>query len=316
MRLLIVGAGALGGYFGGRLMEAGQDVTFLVRHHRAAELAKTGLVIKSSHGDAEFPAPHCTLAEELRGPYDGVLVACKAYDLTKAMKCFASAVGPDTWILPLLNGIQQIEDLSRTFGKEHVLGGRCLISAALDDEGKVIHLNDMHDLTFGELDGTLTPRVQAMEATFSKAHFEAHASTHIVSQMWEKWVFIASFASTTTLLRGSIGDIVSAGATDLALRLFEECQAIGAQNGFPSRDSAKEFAHTLLTEAGSSLTSSMTKDIERGAPIEADHILGDLLRRASGSSQETSFLLKLAYTHMKTYEARRAREAALCLQTV
>jgi hypothetical protein len=149
MRYLVVGAGALGGYFGGRLLEAGRDVTFLLRPGRAQALARTGLVIRSRFGDATLAAPPSVLKEDLRTPFDVVVVGCKAYDLAETMDAFAPAVGPQTAILPLLNGMAHFDALTARFGAERVLGGLCMISAALDAAGAVQHFNDFHVLVFG-----------------------------------------------------------------------------------------------------------------------------------------------------------------------
>ena len=305
MRLLIVGAGALGGYFGGRLLQAGQDVTFLVRPRRAAQLARTGLVLRSPFGDLSLPAPPVVLATDLGRPYDAILVGCKAYDLAQTMADLAPGLGPDSFLVPMLNGLGHLEQLAQAFGPERVLGGRCLISATLDEDGVILHLNDLHDLSFGELDGSRSPRVQALEQACAQAGFKGHASTHILQEMWEKWVFIAAFASITSLMRASIGEIAAAGATELALAMFEECQGIGALNGFPPRPAASEFARAFLSDPHSPLTASMAKDIERGAPIEAEHLVGDLLRR--GPAGDPHSLLRIAYAHLQAYQARSAR---------
>ncbi|PUA18781.1 2-dehydropantoate 2-reductase [Glaciimonas sp. PCH181] len=318
MRFLIVGAGALGGYFGGRLLEAGQDVTFLLRPGRAAQLEKTGLIVKSRFGDLALPTPQHLTADELTAeghaanvaPFDAVIVGCKAYDLAQTMEAFAPAVGPETVILPLLNGMRHVNDLALRFGAKHVLGAQCMISAALDADGTVLHLNDTHGLSFGELDGSSSARIDALKAAFSAVRFDANASTDILQEMWEKWVFIASAASITCLMRATVGDIVSVGASDLALTIFEECSAIAAQNGFALRAAAIERARSVLTTAGSPLTASMFKDIQRGAPIEADHIVGDLLNRGSKDNQSQS-LLRVAYANLKAYEAKRERETAV-----
>lgn len=310
MRFLIVGAGALGGYFGGRLLEAGQDATFLLRPRRAEQLERTGLLVKSRFGDLALPKPPHVLAEDIRAPFDVVIVGCKAYDLAQTMESFAPAVGPDTVILPLLNGMRHLDDLAQRFGRKHVLGAQCMISAALDSDGAISHLNDMHRLSFGELDGSDSDRINVLKATFSNVRFEANASTDILQEMWEKWVFITSAASITCLMRATIGDIVSAGAANLAIDILEECAAIASQNGFAPRAAATGRARSILTTAGSPMTASMFKDIERGAPIEADHIVGDLLVRGSERNQSAS-LLRVAYAHLKAYEARRARDATV-----
>jgi 2-dehydropantoate 2-reductase len=309
MRFLIVGAGALGGYFGGRLIEAGEDVTFLLRPRRAAQLAKTGLVVKSPYGDLRLPTPRSVQADGIDGPYDVVIVGCKAYDLAGTMEAFAPAVGPETAILPLLNGMRHLDDLVDRFGKAHVLGGLCMISAALDDEGTVLHLNDTHGMTYGELDGKRSARVEALQAAFGKARFDARASEDILQDMWEKWVFIASAAGMTCLMRAAVGDIVRAGATDLCIAMVDECAAIAGRNGHALRPGALERARAIVTTPGSLMTASMFKDIERKSPIEADHILGDLLRRGGEGSSPVS-LLRVAYAHLKAYEARRERESA------
>jgi 2-dehydropantoate 2-reductase len=307
MRTLVVGAGAIGGYFGGRLLEIGREVTFLVRPRRAAELALTGLAIRSRLGDADLPAPPLVFADQLAETFDLVLLACKAYDLDGAMASFAPAVGPDTAILPLLNGIRHLEALQARFGAAQVLGGQCVISTTLDPEGRIVHLGDAHTLTFGELDGSASALIEAISSELTGARFEACPSNAILQEMWEKWAFIAASAGITCLMRATIGDIVGAGAADLAATLFAECAAIAAKEGFAPRPAFAERTRTMLTAPSSPLTASMLRDIERGAPVEADHILGDLLRRAASTDGS---LLRIAYTHAKAYEARRARDLA------
>jgi 2-dehydropantoate 2-reductase len=308
MRILVLGAGAIGGYFGGRLLAAGRDVEFLVRPRRAAELGRTGLSIRSSVGDVDLPAPPVVSEDALAARFDLVLLACKAYDLEGAMASFAPAVGADTAILPLLNGMRHLDALQARFGPEPVLGGQCLVSTTLDAEGRIVHLGDAHTLTFGELNGSRSARIEALAAELSDARFEARASNAILQEMWEKWVFIAAGAGITCLMRAAIGDIVAAGAADLATALFTECAAIAAREGFPPRPEFAARTRAMLTAPASPMTASMLRDIARDAPIEADHILGDLLRRAGPPADNS--LLRLAYAHTKAYEARRARTAS------
>jgi 2-dehydropantoate 2-reductase len=308
MRFLIVGAGAIGGYFGGRLLEAGRDVTFLVRPRRAAELASTGLAIRSRFGDAVLPAPPHLLADQLGKPFDVILLSCKAYDLDDAMSSFAPAVGAETVILPLLNGMRHLDALDARFGPSRVLGGECVISATLDADDRVVHLNDMHSLIFGERDGVRSARTEAIGAAFAGATFDGRASDAILQEMWEKWVFIATAAGINCLMRASVGDIVAVGAAELAVALLDECAAVAVRQGFAPRPEFLDRTRRTFTTPGSPLTASMLRDIERGAPIEADQILGDLLRRAEGG--EATPLLRLACVHVAAYEARRARERA------
>jgi 2-dehydropantoate 2-reductase len=307
MRILVVGAGAIGGYFGGRLLAAGRDVTFLVRRARAEKLAETGLVIRSPFGNANLPTPPTVTAEALRAPFDLILLSCKSYDLAAAMDSFAPAVGENTAILPLLNGMRHLDDLAARFGANAVLGGLAVISTTLDAEGRILHLNDMHLMAFGERDGSVSARIKAIASALSGAGFEARLSENIMQEMWEKWVFIASTAGITCLMRSAIGDIVAAGAADLAEALLNECCAIAAGQGFPPAASNLQRMRGALTTPGSTFAASMLRDIERGAPIEADHIVGDLLARGNMPS-DSDTLLRIANAHLKAYEARRARE--------
>ncbi len=310
MRILVVGAGAVGGYFGGRLLEAGCNVTFLVRPKRAAQLAETGLVIKSRFGDVTLKAPPTVQASELCGEFDLILLSCKAYDLEAAVDSLASAVRPDTVILPLLNGMRHLDLLDERFGAAHILGGQCLISVKLDDRGSVLHLNDSHLLTFGEREGNRSPRIDAIAAEMGKAKFELRASSVILLEMWEKWVFLATLAGITCLMRSAIGDIAAAGGAHLALDLLEECRSVAASAGFAPRGEFLERTRSAMTAPASLLTASMLRDIEDGAPIEADHVLGDLVRRGNPALSADRSLLRLAYMHLKAYESRRNRETA------
>jgi 2-dehydropantoate 2-reductase len=310
MRILIVGAGAIGGYFGGRLLKAGRDVTFLVRPRRASELAQHGLVIESPVGGIVIQSPPTILAESIERPFDLILLSCKAYDLTAAMNSFAAAVGPGTTILPLLNGMRHLDLLSKRFGKSHVLGGHCLIAVTRDPRGAIVHLNDSQTLSFGELDGELTDRIRLIDGELADAGFDARLSDHIVQGMWDKWVFLATLAGITCLMRASIGDIMaSAGGERSIISLLEECRAIAEGKGHAPSAGVLERALGTLTATGSSLTASMLRDLEANAPVEADHIVGDLLERRPVriTSDREPCLLSAAYTHLKAYEITRAR---------
>jgi 2-dehydropantoate 2-reductase len=309
MRILVLGAGALGGYFGGRLKEAGRDVTFLVRPRRAEQLAKDGLIIRSPCGDAKIANPPTLATENVRAPFDLILLTCKAYDLPSAMDSIAPAVGPHTAILPLLNGMKHLDLLAARFGARAVLGGQCVISATVDTEGRILHLNDLHFVSFGEQNGEKSARAEAIAAAFSGAKFVSQLSTAILQEMWEKWAFIAAAAGISCLMRGAFGDIVAAGGDRYASDMFAECAAIAAANAFAPREDAIKRSRGMLTAAGSPIAASMLRDIERGAPIEADHIVGDLLQRA-GKEPGRYPLLQIAYAHLRTYEARRKREQA------
>jgi 2-dehydropantoate 2-reductase len=309
LRILVIGAGALGGYFGARLLAAGRDVTFLVRPKRAEALAKRGLVVKSGAGDLHLPSPPTVTSERLNGPYDLIILGCKAYDLESAIESFAPAMDENAVVIPLLNGLRHIDVLNARFGEKRVFGGQCAITATLSGDGDILHLvADLHTLTFGEQNGARSKRRAEIVSALSGANFVAEISDNILQEMWEKWVFIATAAGSTCLMRASIGDTVAAGASAVVMKLLGECSEIAAKEGFEPRTAYKERVRSILTMPGSPLMASMLRDIEKGAPTESDHILGDLLGRGAGG--DVSILLSAAYAHLRSYEARRAREAS------
>ena len=305
MRILVVGAGAIGGYFGGRLLAAGNDITFLVRPKRAAELTSTGLVIKSPHGDVTLKNPPTVEADKLAQTFDVVLLSCKAFDLDDAIASFAPAVGPATAIIPLLNGMRHLDMLEQKFGAANVMGGQCQIAATLNAQREVVQLAPMQSLSFGERDGTMSERVNKLAEIMATGKFDGKPSATIMQDMWEKWVFLATIAGATSLMRASIGDIVGApGGRDFILGVRDECASVASANGFAPRAAFLERTEGMLTAEGSKMTASMFRDILIGAPIEADQIVGDLIARADAAKMPVP-KLRVIYTHLKAYEASR-----------
>src|SRR5471032_2678572 len=236
MRILIVGAGAIGGYFGGRLLQAGRDVTFLVRPGRAAELADAGLVIKSPLGDVTLKNPPTVQADQLAEKFDVILLSCKAFDLDDAIKSFAPAVGPNTVVIPLLNGMLHLDVLDKKFGRERVLGGLCAIAVTLNEQREVVQLAPLQSLNFGERDGKMSDRVRAIADMMASGNFGSVASENVVQEMWEKWVFLASLAASTCLMRTSVGNILaSPGGKDFILGMLDECKAVATAEGYAPR---------------------------------------------------------------------------------
>src|ERR1700712_2615486 len=305
MRILVVGAGAIGGYFGGRLLQAGREVTFLVRPKRAAELAGAGLVIKSPNGDVTLKSPPTVQADKLGEKFDVVLLSCKAFDLDDAIKSFAPAVGPQTSIIPLLNGMLHLGVLDAKFGADRVLGGLCAIAATLNEAREVVQLNPMQSLNIGERDGRLSERVRAIAEVMASGIKGAVASENIVQEMWEKWVFLATLAACTCLMRTSVGNILaSPGGSDFILGMLDECSAIASAEGHPPSGPFFERIKGMLTSDGSQMTASMFRDIRAGAPVEADHVIGDLIARGDAAKVPAP-KLRTAYTHLKAYEKQR-----------
>jgi 2-dehydropantoate 2-reductase len=305
MHILVVGAGAIGGYFGGRMLQAGADVTFLVRPRRAAELADAGLVIKSPLGDVTLKNPPAVQADKLAEKFDVVLLSCKAFDLDDAIESFAPAVGPNTAILPLLNGMKHLDVLDKKFGRERVLGGLCAIAVTLNEKREVVHLQPLQSFTFGERDGKMTDRVRAIAEVMAKGNFGSKTSDQIIQEMWEKWVFLASLAAVTCLMRTSVGNILASPAgKDFVLGMLDECSAVAAAEGHAPRAAFLERTRGMLTAEGSPMTASMFRDIKAGAPVEADHVVGDLIARGDAAKVPVP-KLRTAYTHLKAYEKQR-----------
>jgi 2-dehydropantoate 2-reductase len=306
MRILVIGAGAVGGYFGGRLAEAGRDINFLVHARQAEAMREHGLRILSPHGDATVQ-PRLIVAKEITGSYDLILLCIKAYSLQVAMNDFAAAVGPGTIILPLLNGMRHIDLLLERFG-EAVIGGVCFIVADVDKNNRIVQLTKTQKLVYGELRGDISTRMKDLDETMQGAKFEAGTSENIVQEMWEKWVMLASLGATTCLMRGNVGEIEAIpGGADLSLQIFAECSAISAATGYAPREAFIDRAQKTITARGSTLTSSMYRDLDRNGRVEVDQILGDLLARGCKLGVVTP-LVEAAYISLRVYQARAARE--------
>ncbi len=309
MKILCLGAGAIGGYFGGRLVEAGTDVTFLVRERRRRQLTEQGLNIESRFGDANLVVNAIT-PEQVSDGYDIVLLTCKAYDLTSAIQTIEPAVGRDTAILPLLNGVAHIEALNTKFGKERVLGGVAKIAATLTPDSVIKHLNDWRYITFGEQNGLLSSRVMALKSAFDRTSVVATAVPNIMQTMWEKVVHLSTVAGMTCVMRASVGDIARTPlGSRLMIDFLEQNAEIARREGYaPSEGFLNEYRQ-LFRDTKSPYTASMLRDIERGGPIEADHILGFMLDKAV-DHQVDADMHRFIYVHLKSYEERRAAAAS------
>jgi 2-dehydropantoate 2-reductase len=306
MRMLVVGAGSTGGFFGGRLAQAGRDVTFLVRSGRAAQLRERGLEIVSPHGNATV-RPRLATADELRGPFDAVLLTVKAFALERALEDMAPAVGADTVILPVLNGMRHLDILAARFGRQAVLGGAAKVAATVDPEGRIVQLAGFHDLAYGELDGMRSGRIAELDRFMRGAGFDARLSPDIMQEMWDKWALLATLGGVTCLMRGNIGEIGAApGGPEFMLRFLEEVIAVINAVGTRVSDATIAQAKGALATKGSPLTSSMYRDLEQNLPVEADQIIGDLEARARAAGVAAP-LIEAAQTHLGVYQARLGR---------
>jgi 2-dehydropantoate 2-reductase len=307
MRFLIVGAGALGGYYGGMLLKGGADVTFLVRPRRAAQLAEYGLVIKRAEG--EFSTPVKTVsAGGIGGPYDVVLLACKAYDLDAAIDDFTAALTTDGAVLPILNGINHIDTLAARLGGERVLGGVGMINAELSPDGAVaFRLAIENHISFGELDGQRSARCLEIQCAFAAGDVPAAVSERIVAEMWAKFCGYAAVATLATLTRARAGEVAAApsGAAFVAA-VLAECDRVIAAEGYPPPPAIGNFLCGLYSRLGSDYRPSIAVDMEAGRPTEGEHTIGDLVRRAERRGLDTP-ILRAALCNLQIYEALRKR---------
>jgi 2-dehydropantoate 2-reductase len=255
-------------------------------------------------GNFTTPAKTVT-ADALRQPFDLVLLSCKAYDLADSIAAIGPAVGSNTGVVPLLNGVAHIARLGEAFGASQVLGGVAHIAATLRPDGVVHHLSTLAGIRFGRIAEAPDPWSQPLHQAFTRAQVQAVLSATIAQDLWDKLVFLATLAGMTCLMRASVGTIL---ATDdgerLIQQLFAECRAIAAAEGFPPNPAAMENFEKTLMQRGSPLTASMARDVERGGPTEADHILGDLARRAAARGLAAP-LLRVAVTHLQAHEIGR-----------
>ncbi len=306
MKVLVLGAGGIGGYFGGRLVESGVDVTFLVRERRYKQLQERGLRIQSIHGDLLLEQPQLIQAGEEAGPFDVVLLSNKAYTLEDSVDAIAPYVGEDTVVIPLLNGIAHMELLWNRFGRERVLGGLCFIETTLNADGDVVQTSPIHDTVFGEWEGGKSERVERIEQAFSKINGTMRASANIQREAWHKYLFIATFSGITTLMNSAVGPIRdSAWGVELTRQLADEIASVMNALEAPIKpDIVDKQMETFLNQRPQT-KSSMLRDMEKGLSVEADHLQGYLLERAEQKGLSTP-LLKVVYNNLKVYEQKRA----------
>ena len=303
MKILIVGAGAIGGYFGGRLLEKGEDVTFLVREKRQQLLRSNGLVVESIHGDMRFAEPKTILAGENTEPYDVILVSTKSYHLDGAVESIQPYVGNETMVLPLLNGIAHLDVLTEAFGAEKVIGGLCFIETTLTQDGKIVQTSPIHDLVFGERNGEKTERILQLEEAFSGTKASFRLSEKIEQEMWHKYLFITSLSGITSLFRSPIGPIRDQEHGWKTIEsLVHETAEIMDKIDAPLAAGAMDGILGRMKEIGHGMKSSLQRDMEKSLLTEADHLFGYLLEKAEQSGL-TAPILSAIYANVKIYES-------------
>ncbi|MBS4213675.1 MULTISPECIES: ketopantoate reductase family protein [Neobacillus] len=307
MRILVVGAGAVGGYFGGRLQEKGVDVTFLVREGRKKQLDQTGLVIDSVHGKVTL-TPKTILSGEEADAFDLILLSTKAYHLQGAFDSFRQYVNEKTAILPLLNGISHIEQLAAEFGQERIIGGLCFIETTLDQEGRIIQTSPRHDIVFGELSGEKTDRILKIEDAFSGTKSVYRLSDNINQDLWNKYLFISTMSGITTLMRAPIGPIreMPSGRATIE-KLSQEIISVMNKMGAPLPEDIAALQLNQIDSLGYSMKSSMQRDMEKQLSVEADHLHGYVLTIAR-KEQIPVPVLEAVYANLKVYELQLQKD--------
>jgi 2-dehydropantoate 2-reductase len=316
LKVLVLGAGATGGYFGGRLAQAALQrktdfqVSFLVRPQRAALLRASGLRVESPQGNFNIPV-QALVHTEVQPDYDLVLLSCKAYDLESSILSIYPGMRPDTYVLPLLNGLAHFNRLDREFGAHRVLGGCCAIAGNLTAEGTVRQMTELQRITYGvrpDNDAGANALLDRLDAAYALTPVEVRHSDDVLTDIWEKYLLLAALAGMTCLMRAPVGDIV---ATDdghaMMLRMIEECASAARHAGKPPRAQALEAARKMLTTKGSNFTASMLRDLEAGNRTESEQIIGDMLARARAAGSEAT-LLQAAWVHLKSRDSRLVRE--------
>jgi 2-dehydropantoate 2-reductase len=281
MKIAIMGTGALGGYFGGRLAHAGEDVTFIARGQQLAALRDKGLTVESPRGNLQLGKVRATDDPQTIGPVDLVLFTVKLWSTDEAAKQLAPLVGRDTAVMSLQNGVDANDVLARFVGREHLMGAVCYIAAVIDRPGVVRHTGQMARLVFGELGGRKTTRAEALQSAFARAKdgFDAELSNDIERAIWEKFVFIVGMSGLTTLTRNPIGPVRSDPDTRaLLMDVLRETVTVGRTKGIRLDTDFAEKRLAFIDTLPPQMTSSMHGDLERGNRLEVPWLSGAVAR--------------------------------------
>jgi len=289
MRIGVIGPGAVGGYFGGLLAQAGQDVTFLARPLRAESLHRDGLVIKSVYGDVRVQPQVTTEARDLDG-CEVILITLKNYHLDAAWKDIVKAMAKGAMALPLQNGVVHIDRFRAAFGAEHVLGGSCYIETTLDANGHILQTSEVRDIVYGPL---LDPEqrgqgfnqvLSRLQDAFTAAGIPAFCREPILREMWKKYVFLCAFSGVTAATRSAIGVALdNQESAALYVGLVEELLAVARAHGIGLADRMREALLERALTLDPLMTSSLHRDLEKGSPLELDSLQGALVEMAEAA---------------------------------
>ncbi|NCG27778.1 MAG: 2-dehydropantoate 2-reductase [Verrucomicrobiales bacterium] len=300
MKILMLGAGGVGGYFGARLHEAGGDISFLVRAKRSEILSHQGLIVETPTQTFRIE-PQLVTKDKLLQNYDLVMLSPKAYDLEDSLETVKEVPGNPLY-LPLLNGFDHLKRMDDEFGRERVMGGVAHIAAELTEKGVVRQLNSLHRFTFGTRHVCQESSAAKLKQLTDSASFDSVQSKNIEQSLWDKWTFLATLAAMNTLMRANVGVIESTEFGGQAtLLMFEECCSIAEKSGFPISEAVQTQSLGILRKENSDFTASMMRDLESGHQTEHEHIIGSMLRRGKQAKLGCPSL-QLAYTQMTIRE--------------
>ena len=299
MKIVIVGAGAVGGYFGTRLHNAGADVTFLVREKRAEQLRQHGLFIDSMKGDAFWERTSFETEPQKLKQADLIILATKGYHLEGTIDLLRSTVEANTYILPLLNGVKHYHLLTDLFGKEKVVGGLANIVATLNEKGHIIHTSKVDRITFGALHESQTSICEEFAQWAEKANMQVSWTDSIPKAIWNKYMFITAFSGITTAADVSTGAIrQEEAAKQLFINVLMEMKQLAQAEGIRLTEQDVETAIDALEQLPGDATSSMHQDFRKGLAIEVEHLQGYALQLAQTHQLELP-TLKTIYGMIK-----------------
>jgi len=279
MRYLIVGAGGIGGYFGARLAAAGKDVTFQVRGRQAEAMAHRGLTLLSPLGDVVVEKPQLLTGDADPGRFDGVLLCTKLWDLEAAAATVKPLLSQDAFVAPVQNGVESEEIVAAVVGRHHVVGGVAEISAHIEEPGVIRHHSKLARLTFGELDGRRSSRLDALEAALSAAGVDVRLSDRIAVNLWQKFVFLTGLAGVTAYRRQNVGEVLADPVSrDLYADLVRETVAVARAKEIPLPDDVADKVSAVIAQLPPSVKSSMLVDLEHGNRLELLWLNGAVAR--------------------------------------
>jgi len=277
MKILVMGAGAIGAYYGARLQQSGEQVIFCARGENLRALKAQGLAFKSYQGDFSIGVTATGDPREF-APYDLVLFCVKSYDTSAAAHSLEGCLNPDGVILTLQNGVENELLLAEVFGKDAVMGGNARVGAELMAPGSVVHRTGGL-IEFGELDGRDTPRAQRLAEVFRRAGIFGTLTMHLSTIRWEKLLWNAAFNTVTTLTRCNVGEVIDdADGVDLLRALMHEIAAVARAEGVDLGEAQVEAQFTRSRASLRSVRPSTLQDSERGKPLEYEALCGAVAR--------------------------------------